>query len=269
MSILRNSLSVTLCLALAQPTVALASPPPPPPPGGSGVQPEAPPDPSTLSDKDRLEWAKRLFKEAKEAHDREDFYNSVIRFEQAYSFAPDKHIFAFNIGQDAWELKDCARVKQYLELFLVKEQNNADLRKKAQELLQKAENNPECVTGGPAPSSGGGGGGGTLIVAKGKSTSIEEAGSGGNIVKSFPQGTYSGQVADDMASLQTLNIVTPILLGAGGALLIGGIAMIAIDRGNKKKGKGFYAKQPRVELTGLGASPLPGGGATGSLSLRF
>lgn len=338
MSILRASLSVLLCTSLAQPTVALAAPPPPPPPAGSAAaaaQPENPPDPASVTPEERLNWAKKLFKEAKEAHDREDFYNSVIKFEQAYSFAPDKHIFAYNIGQDAWELKDCARVKQYLELFLVKENNNAELRKKAQELLQKTENNPECVTGGPAGGGGGGGagaggatkaGGGTtssrpatdtedplalkkrdrdggddgeepkkrgasglliggvvlavlgvgaagggvatFAIASGKAKSIEEAAAPGGMIKTFPQGQYGGDVADDMASLKTLNTVMPILLAAGGALLVGGIAMIVIDRGNKKKGKGFYAGQKKVELVGLGASPMRGGAAA-SLSLRF
>ncbi|MDC0722918.1 hypothetical protein [Nannocystis bainbridge] len=330
MSILRASLSALLCTTLALPTsVAWAGPPPPPPPGGNGVQPEAPPDPSTLSQEDRLNWAKRLFGEAKAAHDREDYYNSVIRFEQAYAFAPDKHIFAFNIGQDAWELKDCARVKQYLELFLVKEQNNAELRKKAQDLLQKSENNPECVTGGsaaaPTPTTnnnntssrpatdeedpllqkrknnsssadeddapkkrgvsglfiGGvvlavlgvgavGGGIGTLVGAKNRATGIEEAAAGsGNLISTFPQGQYNSDVDDDFNSLKTLNLVTPILIAAGGALLVGGIAMIAIDRSNKKKSKGFYAGKKRLEVTGLGAAPLPGGGAAGSFALRF
>lgn len=334
MSILRASLSVVLCASLAQPTVALAAPPPPPPPpGGSAAaaaQPEQPPDPSTVTAEERINWAKKLFKEATEAHDREDFYNSVIKFEQAYSFAPDKHIFAFNIGQDAWELRDCARVKQYLELFLVKENAKMDLRKKAQEILSKAENNPECVTGGPAQTSqptnttnnnttsrpasdeedplalkkknnsGGGdstddepkkrgtsglflggvvlmvlgigavgGGVGTLAIAKSKAGAIEDAAAPGMIVTSFSQGQYNDDVDGDFKSLKTLNLVTPILLAAGGAMLVGGIAMIVVDRGNKKKGKGFYAGKQRVQLTGLGASPLPGGGAAGSLSLRF
>lgn len=334
MSILRASLSVVLCASLAQPTGALAAPPPPPPPpGGSAAaaaQPEQPPDPSTVTAEERINWAKKLFKEATEAHDREDFYNSVIKFEQAYSFAPDKHIFAFNIGQDAWELRDCARVKQYLELFLVKENAKMDLRKKAQEILSKAENNPECVTGGPAQTSqptnttnnnttsrpasdeedplalkkknnsGGGdstddepkkrgtsglflggvvlmvlgigavgGGVGTLAIAKSKAGAIEDAAAPGMIVTSFSQGQYNDDVDGDFKSLKTLNLVTPILLAAGGAMLVGGIAMIVVDRGNKKKGKGFYAGKQRVQLTGLGASPLPGGGAAGSLSLRF
>lgn len=333
MSILRASLSVVLCASLAQPTVALAAPPPPPPPpsgsAAAAAQPEQPPDPSTVSAEERINWAKKLFKEATEAHDREDFYNSVIKFEQAYSFAPDKHIFAYNIGQDAWELRDCARVKQYLELFLVKENAKMDLRKKAQEILTKAENNPECVTGGPAQTSqptptnnntttsrpasdeedplalkkknnggsdstddepkkrgtsglflGGvvlmvlgigavGGGVGTLAIAKSKASAIEDAASPGSVVTSFSQGQYNDDIDGDFKSLKTLNLVTPILLAAGGAMLVGGIAMIVVDRGNKKKGKGFYAGKQRVQLTGLGASPLPGGGAAGSLSLRF
>lgn len=335
MSILRASLSVVLCASLAAPSVAIAAPPPPPPPpsgsAAAAAQPEQPPDPSTVSPEERINWAKKLFKEATDAHNREDYYNSVIKFEQAYSFAPDKHIFAFNIGQDAWELKDCARVKQYLELFLVKENQKMDLRKTAQDLLAKAENNPECVTGGPAqgsnntPTSGNnntassgpavdtedplaqgkgkgkggdsgddepkkrgtsglmiggvvlavlgvgavGGGIGTLAIASSRANGIEEAAAPGQVIQTFPQGQYTDDVAGDFDSLKTLNVVTPILLAAGGALLVGGIAMIAIDRGNKKKGKGFYAGSKKVQLTGIGAAPLPGGGAAGSFGLRF
>jgi hypothetical protein len=51
-------------------------------------------------------------------------------------------------------------------------------------------------------------------------------------------------------------------------MLIGGIVMIVIDRGNKKKGKGFYANHRPRAARGIGAAPLPGGGATGS-ALRF
>jgi hypothetical protein len=329
MSLLRYSLSLTLSASLALPSVALAGPPPPPPPKGTAAAPDQPPDPNSVSSEERLKWAKKLFTEASAAHEAEDFYNSVIKFEQAYTFAPDKHIFAFNIGQDAWELRDCARVKQYLELFLIKETSKEDLRKKAQELLAKAEGNSECVTGGPAPSSGGGGGPtqpkttgpaedsedpllekrdrggsddevdegpkkrgasglliggvimsvigvgavgggiGTMLVAKNKAGAAEDAAEKSGITN-FPQGNYDSQAAKDIKTVKTLNLMTPILIGVGGALLIGGIVMIVVDRGNKKKGKGFYAGRPgRVQLAGLGAAPLPGGGAAGSLALRF
>ncbi|MCA9713096.1 MAG: hypothetical protein H6713_11025 [Myxococcales bacterium] len=110
---------------------------------------EAPPDPETLSDKEKLEWAKKLYLEAKEHHDNEDYYHSVIKYEQAYGYAPDKHIFAYNLGVDAWELKDCARVKQYLQLFLIKDEEHEELQADAREILKQAEGNPECITGGP------------------------------------------------------------------------------------------------------------------------
>jgi hypothetical protein len=87
----------------------------------------------------------------------------------------------------------------------------------------------------------------------------------------FAQGRFNDDVNGDIKSLKTLNLVTPILLAAGGAMLVGGIVMIVIDRGNKKKGKGFYANRSGhgVQLGGIGAAPLPGGGAAGSLALHF
>ena len=114
-----------------------------------------------------------------------------------------------------------------------------------------------------------GGGIGTLAAAKNKASGIEDAAAPGSLIPTFPQGQYTSDVDDDFNSLKTLNLVTPILIAAGGALLVGGIAMIAVDRTNKKKGKGFYAGKKRLEVTGLGAAPLPGGGAAGSFALRF
>ena len=323
---LRTALSLALCTSLAASSVAQAGPPPPPPPPPSGsATPVAdqPPDPNSVSAEERLNWAKKLFKEASAAHAAEDFFNSVIKFEQAYSFAPDKHIFAFNIGQDAWELKDCARVKQYLELFLIKETAKEDLRKQAQELLAKAENNKECVTGGPAATStpttkqpvgpaedsedpllekkgrgdddsdtdegpkkrgasglliGGvvlavlgvgaaGGGIGTMLAAKGRAGSIEDTAAKGST--NFAQGQFDSGTAGDFKSLKTMNLMTPLLLSVGGAMLVGGVVMIILDRKAKKNGTGFYARHSRVQLAGIGAAPLPGGGAAGSFALHF
>ncbi|MBA3547728.1 MAG: hypothetical protein H0T76_14690 [Nannocystis sp.] len=326
---LRTALSLALCTSLATASVVQAGPPPPPPPPSSGsatAVADQPPDPAAVSAEERLKWAKKLFKEASVAHEAADFYNSVVKFEQAYNFAPDKHIFAYNIGQDAWEMKDCARVKQYLTLFLMKETTNQELRKKAEDLLAKAENNKECVTGGPEPvatttpannqprgpaeesenplddqkrrnnngddgndgpkkrgasglliggvvlavlgAGAAGGGIGTMLAAKNKAASIEKTANVGPT--NFAQGTYANSsVSGDQASLKTLNVVTPVLFAVGGAMLVGGIVMIVIDRGNKKKGKGFYARQSGVQLAGVGAAPLPGGGAAGSIALHF
>jgi hypothetical protein len=324
---LRTALSLALCASLASSSVAQAAPPPPPPPpppsGSATPVADQPPDPAAVSADERLKWAKKLYKEASTAMESGDFFNAVVKFEQAYSFAPDKHKFALNIAQAAWELKDCARVKQYLTLFLEKETTPGDLRKQGEDLLALADNNKECVTGnttqpattttqprGPAEDSedpllekkgrggddggddegpkkrgasglliGGvvlavlgvgaaGGGIGTMLAAKGKASGIENDANSTGPTK-FAQGQYNSAVSGDMKSLKTLNTVTPILLAAGGAMLVGGIVMIAIDRGNKKKGKGFYARRSGVELAGIGAAPLPGGGAAGSFALHF
>lgn len=314
MSILRASLSLALGACMAWPTISLAASPPPSP----SPPDEQPPDPGTVSPEERIVWAKKLFKAATEAHERGDFSRSIVKFEQAYSFAPDRHIFAYNIGQDAWELRDCARVKQYLQHFLTNETQKKDLRERAQEILARAENNPECVTGASAPTPtvtptttppragsdeenplaqtqqveaeptkrrtsglflGGvaltvlgvgaiGGGVGTLAAAIGKVNAIEDAMAPGEVITTFPQGYYNDDVARDFHSLKTLNLVTPILLAAGGAMLVSGAVMLAVDRRNKTRDRRLHAGKKLV-LTGLGGSPLPGGGAAASLSLRF
>lgn len=109
-------------------------------------QAREPPDPNSLSPESRLAWAKMLFKRGNAAHERGDFSSSTMLFEQAFAYAPESYLFAFNIGQDAWELRDCARVKRYLNQFLRAEKASAELRQKAEALLRQAEGNPECVT---------------------------------------------------------------------------------------------------------------------------
>ncbi len=137
----RGLIAAIVCLGVASPSqVAFAS--------FQDAEEELP-DPQSLSDDEKIEWAKKLYLQAKEFHDNEDFYNSVIKYEQAYSYAPDKHIFAYNLGVDAWELKDCARVKQYLQLFLIKDEEHEDLQEDARAILTQAEGNSECITGGP------------------------------------------------------------------------------------------------------------------------
>jgi len=106
-----------------------------------------------------------------------------------------------------------------------------------------------------------------MLAAKGKAGSIEDTAAKGST--NFAQGQFDSGTAGDFKSLKTMNLMTPLLLSVGGALVVGGIVMIVIDRGNKKKGKGFYARRSGVELAGMGAAPLPGGGAAGSFALHF
>lgn len=321
MTMLRAAISLVLCTSLAIPSVASANTyVVEEAETAEAAEDEAPPPPDTLSDEEKLEWAKKLYMKAKAFHDAEDYYNSVIKYEEAYRYAPDKHIFAYNLGIDAWELRDCARVKQYLQLFMIKDDSHPDLRKTAKEILDQADGNEECVTAGGngvVTDQGGGGtaepvtdddgpeltakgrpedgigdsgpkkkpsglliggsvmtvlgvgalgaGIATTIVAKGKHTTLMDATAPSPT--SFADDYYSDLRADDKA-LKTLNVVNPVLLIAGGVLLAGGITMIVIDRGQKKKGKGHYAKQGKAKLTGLGIGPTAGGAAA-SMTLQF
>lgn len=145
---LRVATSLVLCASLALPTQAFANVNLTQEAAEGEGDDETPPPPDTLSDEEKLEWAKKLYLKAKAYHDAEDYYNSVIKYEEAYRYAPDKHIFAYNLGIDAWELRDCARVKQYLQLFMIKDDSHPDLRKTAKDILEQADGNAECVTSG-------------------------------------------------------------------------------------------------------------------------
>ncbi len=313
----RGLMTAIVCVGLATPsTIAFAR-----------TQGDALPDPGSLSDEEKLEWAKKLYLEAKEFHDNEDYYNSVIKYEQAYSYAPDKHIFAYNLGVDAWELRDCARVKQYLMVFLVKDDDNLDLQKEARAILREAEGNSECITGGPAaapeeapeepaeeqpeetpeeaepeeenPLELGAPPPDTTTEPAGKGTSrvliggavLTAVGAGalvGGIATSvvgartarelydlsrpgetgFSQQPYNQAVIDLERKLTTMNVVSPILITLGSAMLAGGVALLVIDSKNRKNQRGHYALGRSPRVSAFGVAPTRGGAAA-SLSLRF
>ncbi|HFE45472.1 MAG TPA: hypothetical protein ENJ18_08255 [Nannocystis exedens] len=324
MSPLRIALSLALCGSLAHPSVALGAMAAPDACEGATQASELP-DVTGLNDDEKLEWAKKLYIEAKGFHESGNYYCSVIKYEQAYTYAPDKHLFAYNLGVDAWELKDCARVKHYMQLFLVNDTESDDLRKDAKRILDEAEASADCITqaGGGASSSGGdpptdegsgapiedtesapgldGGSDGGGDDAKPKKTRKKTSGlliggvllsvlglgaAGGGVALTltgkkkfdeltdasdknnptgFAQGFYDAELAK---SAKTFGVVGPVLLGVGGGLLVGGVVMIVIDRGNKKKGKGVYANRG-FQLQGVGAAPLRTGGGAASMTFRF
>ena len=323
MSLLRTALSLALCGSLASPSVALGAVAAPDACEGATQASELP-DVTGLDDGEKLEWAKKLYIEAKGFHEGGNYYCSVIKYEQAYTYAPDKHLFAYNLGVDAWELKDCARVKHYMQLFLVNDTENDDLRKDAKRILDEAQASPDCVTqagaasGGSSPTepedsgapiedteaapgldrednSGGGGsdtgkskkkasglmiggvilsvlglgaaGGGVALTLSGKKFNDERDAANDNANSTgFAQGFYD---PDGAAKAQKFGTFGPVLMGAGGAMLVGGIVMIVLDLKNKKAGKGAYAKRQGFHLTGMGATPLNTGGGAASMTFRF
>ncbi len=323
MSPLRTALSLALCGSLAHPSVALGAMAAPDACEGATQASELP-DVTGLNDDEKLEWAKKLYIEAKGFHETGNYYCSVIKYEQAYTYAPDKHLFAYNLGVDAWELKDCARVKHYMQLFLVNDTESDDLRKDAKRILDEAEASADCITqAGGASSSGGGNpadedsgapiednesapglsgsdsagddsgakktrkktsglliggvllsvlglgaaGGGIALTLSGKKKfdELTDASDKTNPT-GFAQGFYDPELA---SGAKTFGLVGPVLMGIGGGLLVGGVVMIVLDRGNKKKGKGVYANRRGLQLEGVGAAPLRNGGGAASMTFRF
>lgn len=102
---IRIPLSVLLTTALALPAqVAFAA---------------QPADPSTMTDEQKMEQAKALFGEGNAALEAGDYATATQKFEDAYlKYAPNLHVFNFNIGNAAFEAGDCIKAKQAFQRFL-------------------------------------------------------------------------------------------------------------------------------------------------------
>lgn len=80
---------------------------------------EAGPDPATMSEEEKVEYAKRLYVEGDEAFMSGDYEVALTKFETAYRvYVPNLHPFAINIAAAAFELGDCAKAKLAYQRFL-------------------------------------------------------------------------------------------------------------------------------------------------------
>lgn len=88
----------------------------------------------------------------------------------------------------------------------------------------------------------------------------------------FPEGNFADDEPYNLdKQLDTLNPVGIACLAAGGVLIAGGAALIAVHAVKQKKANGnanLRRKSNAPRLTGLGVSPMPGGAAAGA-SIRF
>lgn len=107
----------------------------------------------------------------------------------------------------------------------------------------------------------------TLIIAKNNADALADASSNATAT-GFPTGDYStSEIYQKDQRLGTLNILSPILLGVGGAAIAGGVVMIILDK-KKRGGGGQNAKAKGAELTAVGPTVLPGGGGAAA-SFKF
>jgi hypothetical protein len=72
-----------------------------------------------MSEDDRMAQAKSLFGAGQESFDSGDFNGALAQWEEAYNvYAPQLHLFNFNIAQAAFELGDCVKAKTAYQRFL-------------------------------------------------------------------------------------------------------------------------------------------------------
>jgi tetratricopeptide (TPR) repeat protein len=104
LSCARGALALLLSGAMALPSTALA-------------HLASPAD--EMSEEDRMERAKELFGGGQASFDEGDFNSALAKWEEAYNvYAPQLHLFNFNIGQAAFELGDCVKAKTAYQRFL-------------------------------------------------------------------------------------------------------------------------------------------------------
>jgi hypothetical protein len=111
-----------------------------------------------------------------------------------------------------------------------------------------------------------------LAMASGAGKSLDTL-SSGNTITGYPEGDYAcreGECPPDLEKkLQTGKLIGYLGFAAGGALLVTGVALIAVHAAKKKKGGGANAHAPgNVQLTAAGPMLLPGGGGA-MAGIRF
>ncbi|RMG93293.1 MAG: outer membrane protein assembly factor BamD [Deltaproteobacteria bacterium] len=122
----RGTSFLVACAMGGAPVVARAQPPAEDPTAG-------------MTEEQKLERAKQLFAEANAALEAEDFATAVQKFEEAYLvYAPNLHVFNFNIGSAAFYAGDCIKAKQALQRFLDLVPDHPE-RATAQEMLLEIE----------------------------------------------------------------------------------------------------------------------------------
>lgn len=95
----------------------------------------------------QLDYAKQLYGEGLEAMSAKDYPTAVVKFTEAYRYAPDKHLFTYNIASAAELAGDCQKARTYYQMFvdLVPEHPELAVAKKTLARL-----NEECASD-PAP----------------------------------------------------------------------------------------------------------------------
>jgi hypothetical protein len=98
-----------------------------------------------MSDEERLEKAKGLYKEAEGLAKAKDWEAAEAKYEEAYYLVPGKHGFAFKVGNAAFEAGHCQKAEEYLKHFeaYADPKKQADRLKQAKKILAETNGCPE------------------------------------------------------------------------------------------------------------------------------
>lgn len=98
--------------------------------------------------KAQIEYAKELYGEGVEAMNAKDYDTALTKFQEAYRYAPELHLFTFNIGAAAEGAGNCSTARTYYTMFLDlvpehPERNN--VRKKVERMVEECPEAPQSV----------------------------------------------------------------------------------------------------------------------------
>jgi len=207
--------------------------------------------PADMSDEDKMERAKTLYGEGDAAFQSGDFTNALAKFEEAYNvYAPNFHVFNFNIGLAAIESGDCVKAKAAFQRFLDLVADHPE-RGRAQERLMDIERTG-CAAPAPEPEPAPI----TTPAEDGTSESAYPVEDDDDAPVLTSSSQERKQQADRErrardAKKKTLLIAGGVLTGVGVAVVAGGAVTLA------------FAIQDRNELAEL-SNPGPLGFPTGS-----
>jgi hypothetical protein len=95
-----------------------------------------------LTEEQKAEKAKGLYKEAERLAGEGNWEAAVVLYEQAYYLVPGKHGFAHKVGIASWQVKDCDKAYEYLTHFVTygaAEAKNAEKIEESKGILAEIE----------------------------------------------------------------------------------------------------------------------------------
>lgn len=175
------------------------------------------PDPSTMSDKQKMKRAKKLYGEGEEALAAEDPATALMKFEQAYNdYAPNLHLFNFNIGIAAHQLGDCVKAKAAFGRFLDLVSEHPARGQAQEKLLEIERSQCAVVVEEPPPDLG---------LAPSKEGDNYDA---PDLEKKERAGEGEEDEEESGGSRRGKLVGGAVLAGVGGVALIGGVVSLGI-----------------------------------------